>query len=657
MSEAAEKGKKPGQIRERVEKRVKEKIVKLSGLSVENVPRLREALRETNAYLDNLFNYANAPIIVWSPQFKIARFNHAFELLTGRSAGEVLGQTLDLLFPPAQVQPTMELIRKALRGERWQTVEIEILHRDGTVRTVLWNSATLFDSDGKTPVATIAQGHDITERKKAEEELRSSEEKFSKAFNLSHSAVFITTLKEGRFIEINKTGLNMFGYKPDEIIGRTAKELGLWVDLNDRATLLGRLQKEGVVRNMEVSFRRKWGEVFAAIISVDTVDIGGQQFLLSTNTDITARKKAEQEIERYNKLLHETGEMAKVGGWEFDVGTLKQTWTEEVYHIHEVDMDYQPTVEKGIKFYAPEAIPVISKATQKIIENGEPFDLELPFITAKGNHRWVHAIGKAYCQDGKTVKVGGTFQDITGRKKTEQKIQDYQKRLKSLASRLLLTGEHEKQKIASGLHDNICQKLALSKVNLQFSIKSISDAQTSNLLTSVCAEIDNIIKDIHSLTFELRNPVLHEIGLMAAIEKYLVEEIQEKHGIRFELNSDLKGKELTETIRGCLYRNIRELLVNVVKHAQAHQIKVRIYKSADHIHVCVEDDGAGFDTGRIALLPTRTEGFGLFSIREQLEYLGGNIRIESQTGHGTKVTMTLPLGPEESANVSERISP
>lgn len=130
------------------------------------------ALRETNEYLDNLLNYANAPIIVWDPQFNITRFNHAFESLTGRSASEVMGRSLDLLFPPALVQSTMELIKKTLDGERWETVEIAIQHRDGTVRTVLWNSATVLAPDAITPVATIAQGQDITERIKAEKEVR-----------------------------------------------------------------------------------------------------------------------------------------------------------------------------------------------------------------------------------------------------------------------------------------------------------------------------------------------------------------------------------------------------------------------------------------------------------------------------------------------------
>lgn len=129
---------------------------------------VEETLRATNDYLDNLFNYGNAPIIVWDPQFKITRFNHAFEFLTGRSAQEVIGHSLENLFPPKLVESSLELIKKTLGGEPWETVEIAIQHRDGSVRTLLWNSATLFARDGKTPVATIAQGQDITERKRAE---------------------------------------------------------------------------------------------------------------------------------------------------------------------------------------------------------------------------------------------------------------------------------------------------------------------------------------------------------------------------------------------------------------------------------------------------------------------------------------------------------
>jgi two-component system sensor kinase FixL len=126
-----------------------------------------EDLRETNEYLKNLLDYANAPIIVWDPAFRITRFNHAFERLTGRTEQEVIGQPLPILFPPATLEASLEMIRKTYEGERWETVEIPILHVSGVTRIVLWNSANIADPAG-TIISTIAQGQDITDRKLTE---------------------------------------------------------------------------------------------------------------------------------------------------------------------------------------------------------------------------------------------------------------------------------------------------------------------------------------------------------------------------------------------------------------------------------------------------------------------------------------------------------
>jgi PAS domain S-box-containing protein len=134
--------------------------------------RAVEALRESNEYLESLFNSANAPIIVWDPEFRIMRFNHAFENLTGKSAASVLGEDVGVLFPPSEREGSMELIRRTLGGERLDAVEIAIARADFTIRTVLWNSAAIFAADGETPVAAVAQGLDITERKEAEESIR-----------------------------------------------------------------------------------------------------------------------------------------------------------------------------------------------------------------------------------------------------------------------------------------------------------------------------------------------------------------------------------------------------------------------------------------------------------------------------------------------------
>ena len=131
-----------------------------------------EEVREARDYLENLITYANAPIITWNPELRITRFNRAFERLIGRAAAGVLGERIDLLFPDDRREESMAHIRRTMVGERWETVQIPVLHRDGSERTVLWNSATLYAADGATPVAAIAQGADITGRVRAEEELR-----------------------------------------------------------------------------------------------------------------------------------------------------------------------------------------------------------------------------------------------------------------------------------------------------------------------------------------------------------------------------------------------------------------------------------------------------------------------------------------------------
>jgi PAS domain S-box-containing protein len=143
--------------------------------------RFEENLRETRDYLENLIDHANAPIIVWDPSYRITRFNHAFERLTGLRVHEVLSKPLDILFPENSKSESMAHIKRTLSGERWDVVEIPILSKDGNVRTVLWNSANVYSKDAITVVATIAQGQDITDRKQAEMELRNSKEELNKA--------------------------------------------------------------------------------------------------------------------------------------------------------------------------------------------------------------------------------------------------------------------------------------------------------------------------------------------------------------------------------------------------------------------------------------------------------------------------------------------
>ena len=157
---------------------------RIAAIDITERKRAEEALRETQDYLESLIDYANAPIIVWDPSFRITRFNHAFERLTGLRAAEALGEPLNILFPESSSLESLEHIRRTLSGERWEVVEIPILNADGSIRTVLWNSANIYDANGTTIIATIAQGQDITDRKKMEKALQESEGKLRALFNL-----------------------------------------------------------------------------------------------------------------------------------------------------------------------------------------------------------------------------------------------------------------------------------------------------------------------------------------------------------------------------------------------------------------------------------------------------------------------------------------
>ena len=151
------------------QKKAQKALLEARDMLEERVQERTKELRETRDYLDNLFNHANAPIIVWNSDLKITRFNRAFERLTGRSHSDMKNENISTLFPPDNLKNTLDLIQCTLSGEKWEAVEIPILHKDGSVHVLLWNFANLYADDSKNLIATIAQGQDITERKKADQ--------------------------------------------------------------------------------------------------------------------------------------------------------------------------------------------------------------------------------------------------------------------------------------------------------------------------------------------------------------------------------------------------------------------------------------------------------------------------------------------------------
>ena len=237
---------------------------------------------------------------------------------------------------------------------------------------------------------------------------------------------------------------------------------------------------------------------------------------------------------------------------------------------------------------------------------------------------------------GNIVGVIGISRDISERKTAEDRLRFYRDRLRSLSMELELAEEMERRKIATDLHDNIGQNLTLAAIKLDALQKTAPLEGLDQPLSQIRNLLNRSIQGIRSSTFELSPPSLHHFGLKAALEE-LSERVCQERNQRVVLKDDGMPKPLDDVFRDVLYRAVRELLVNVFKHAGTDRAEVDLTRTGTHCRVAVRDEGTGFD------LKEEKEGFGLFSIRERMDFLGGRMEIKSKPGHGTEVTLIVPL--------------
>ena len=234
-------------------------------------------------------------------------------------------------------------------------------------------------------------------------------------------------------------------------------------------------------------------------------------------------------------------------------------------------------------------------------------------------------------------------QESAERARANAALLAHQEQLRLLAEQLVVAEENERRQIAEFLHDRIGQNLALVKLRLRTLANQQPAAHPA--LDEVSKLMDEVISDTRGLTADLGTPALYELGLEAALDS-LVRRFGEVHGIAARCEDDGSRKPLSERTRLVAYQSVRELLHNIVKHAEASLVVVRAERVLDALVLTVRDRGLGFDASRFEYRVTAAGGFGLFNIRERVEHLGGSCRVRSTPGEGTEVTLTLPLDAE-----------
>jgi len=516
------------------------------------------------------------------------------------------------------------------------------------------------------------------------------EELFAKAFRSSPHPIGITELETGRCLEVNDACLAIFGFRRDEVVGQTTLMLGIWPDPQERVQFIDRLKGEGKVRNLEVSMRMKDGERRQFIISTDLITLGGKRCLMTIGNDITERKKAEEALreseQRFHAIYDQTYEFIGLltpDGTLIDVNQTALAFrgvqrSEVVGKLFwetpwwDLSRELRDKLKTGIAEAATGTF-VRLRAQHRSQEGAiEEIDFSLTPITDRTGEvtqiipegRRITPLTKiqdqlrqAYEELEQRVaerttelkRVNECLQtEVAERKQAEEAVREKQRelqqsqaQLQDLTAKLFSAQDSERQRIARDLHDDFSQRLTALVLGVASLAKHPPRLPKllGKALEPVCKELEQLTSDLHDLAYRLHPPLLRHAGLQAAIEDHIDKAIE-----RTGLQIVLKVKDLPGAIpldwSLCLFRVFQESLQNVVKHAKATEVLVKLSGSSKGVGLSVIDNGKGFDKHDKS---GHQKGLGLISMQERLRLLNGFLNIHSGPADGTKVCAWIPF--------------
>ncbi|MBW1978138.1 MAG: PAS domain S-box protein [Deltaproteobacteria bacterium] len=492
--------------------------------------------------------------------------------------------------------------------------------------------------------------------------------------------LFYTTDTEGVVTYISPVVKTMIGYEPRDIIGRPLWDIFSEEDAASAKEDFKRTARSGrfmraEYRVVDKSGKTKWIRTSGKPAYSDNKIIG----LRAVATDITRLKWAEERLSLLSQAVEGSSEGIALSDLEGNLLYVNKAFAE----LH--GCEPEEVIGKPLStFHTPEQMPVVEEAHRQVRNTGK-------FIGEIWHARRDGSVFPGLMHNsllrgsrGRPIGVMATLRDISDLKEAEEAMREnqaelerrvkkrtadlmrakeeltqelkkrkqamnelitYQERLRSLASELTLTEERERQRIATYLHDNVGHALAMAKMKLDNVLKSLTSLDAMTSLGEVEEMIKSAIEEVRSLTFELSPPVLHELGFVEAVD-WLAEQFHKVNGIACRVTCDELPKPLEEDISIFLFHSVRELMVNVAKHSKAWEARITIERDNGNIRIMVEDNGIGFPVSNLDSYLQENGGFGLFSIRERFESIGGSMKIESEPGNGCSVTLVAPLSDE-----------
>lgn len=528
-----------------------------------------------------------------------------------------------------------------------------------------------------------------TTQKQAEEAVRSARDFLRQVIDINPSFIFAKD-RDGRFTLVNQAVADAYGTTSEDLIGktdadfnpnRTEVEFFLQMDREVMDSKRERFIPEEVIT--DAAGKKRWLQTIKRpIIGMD----GRANQVLGVSTDITERKRAEEALHRsHDELEHRVAERtAELDGSNERLRAEIAERNATELSLHESDarlqgmLDHSPNlifikdlqghyVDVNKQFeqtfqltrqdiigksdqdiFPPEQAAAYRANDLEVLKTGRSIQFEEVAVHVDGLQTSIVWKFPLRQQDDTPYAICGIATDITklkqGEKALHQKqfdLQSSQAQLQGLASQLLEAQESERQRIARDLHDDFSQRLTALVLDVASLAKHPPRLPEllGKALEPVCKELEQLTSDLHDLAYRLHPPLLRHAGLQAAIEDH-IHKAMERTGLRISLKANDVPRAIPLEWSLCLFRVFQESLQNIVKHAQATEVWVKLSGSSKGVGLSVIDNGKGFDKHDKS---GHQKGLGLISMQERLRLLNGFRNIHSRPADGTKVCAWIPF--------------
>ncbi len=587
-------------------------------------------------------NPDDAPIAIYEIDLSTLKFkwlNDYVSPLLGYTEQELLAVNIANLLDDSSKTTFQKNIVDSLEGKKtYFSTEVGVKAKNGTILWGLFNSKVIFRNGVPSSVLVFAQ--DRTESKKAEEAMRLSEEKFSKAFLNSPFGVTLTRFDDGTVMDANNAASNIFGYSIEEVVGRNS--IPFWADSTHRQELINELSEKGAVRDRELVFKRKNGSLFNVNMSGSIIRINGQKCLLSTFIDITERKKAEEALKEsealYRTLFDNTEDgfmlLEPVFNDEGKASDFRFLKLNEAYE-HQTGAKAADVLGKLASKVSPQLDPEIAMTSYKVVETGKSIHNE---TYNSYSRKWFDS----YYFQFVNGSVGILFRDITERKNLEKQLQESE-RLAAIGQTAGMVGHDIRnplQAIINELYIAEGTMIEVSKGNMpQAATDSLSFVQQQ------ISYINKIVLDLQDYARRL-TPDLSAVDLSQLFDN-LFSTVAIPDNIK--VNLVVGGTIIFWTDATFIKRALANLVTNAVQAMpKGGVLTLSAYKTKDTLVLTVSDTGDGIPESikpdlfkPLMTTKAKGQGLGLAVVKRLVEALNGTVLVESEEGKGTQFIITL----------------